>query len=285
MRFVATLAFAMILAAVISAAQSTANQEMANGPTPKGSQVLAGSATPKKTLAPNADKSNRTSKLSDKDQRAYAFGVELGLDVAKSGLNLNNDLLMRGVKDALTGGKLLMSFDDMNTILGIMQKEEHEKTVAVIKATAEKNKKEGNEFLAANKAKEGIVTLPSGLQYKVLKAADGKKAGLEDKVVCNYRGTLLDGTEIDSSYRRNESSTFPLKGVIKGWAEALQLMPVGSKWEVFIPSDLAYGERGDGRSIGPNATLIFEVELLSIQGKSETPDHAQGVATKPQGSL
>jgi FKBP-type peptidyl-prolyl cis-trans isomerase FklB len=110
-----------------------------------------------------------------------------------------------------------------------------------------------------------VITLPSGLQYKILKAGEGKKPGLDDQVVCNYRGTLIDGTEVDSSYSRNQPSVIPLKGVLKGWTEALQLMPVGSKWQIFIPSELAYGERGNGRNIGPNAMLIFEVELLSIQ--------------------
>ena len=132
-------------------------------------------------------------------------------------------------------------------------------------------KQDGDAFLAVNKAKEGVVSLPSGMQYKILKVADGKKPGPNDQVVCNYRGTLLDGTEVDSSYKRKEPSIFPLKGVIKGWAEALQLMPVGSKWQVVVPSDLAYGERGSpSRSIGPNATLVFEVELVSIEEKSQT---------------
>jgi FKBP-type peptidyl-prolyl cis-trans isomerase FklB len=133
----------------------------------------------------------------------------------------------------------------------------------------ETNKKEGEAFLAANKTKEGVVTLPSGLQYKVLKAGTGPKPSANDSVVCNYRGTLLDNTEFDSSYKRGQPATFPVGKVIKGWTEALQLMPVGSKWQLFIPSELAYGPRGAGPDIGPNATLIFEVELLSIQGKGQ----------------
>jgi len=131
------------------------------------------------------------------------------------------------------------------------------------------NKKEGEDFLAANKSKEGVVTLPSGLQYKVLKEGTGPKPSPADSVVCNYRGTLINGTEFDSSYKRGQPATFPVNGVIKGWTEALQLMPVGSKWQLFIPPDLAYGQRGAGADIGPNATLIFEVELLSIQGKAQ----------------
>ena len=131
------------------------------------------------------------------------------------------------------------------------------------------NSKEGTAFLAANKSKEGVVTLPSGLQYKILKAGTGPKPTASDTVVCNYSGTLISGKEFDSSYKRGQPATFPVSGVIKGWTEALQLMPVGSKWQLFIPSDLAYGERGAGGDIGPDSTLIFEVELLSIQDKSK----------------
>jgi len=130
-------------------------------------------------------------------------------------------------------------------------------------------RKQGEEFLAANKAKDGVVTLPSGLQYKILKAGTGPKPTASDTVVCNYRGTLINGTEFDSSYKRGQPVTFPVSGVIKGWTEALQLMPVGSKWQLFIPSDLAYGDRGAGANIGPDSTLIFEVELVSIQDKSK----------------
>jgi FKBP-type peptidyl-prolyl cis-trans isomerase FklB len=129
------------------------------------------------------------------------------------------------------------------------------------------NKKEGETFLAGNKAKPGIVTLPSGLEYKIEKEGTGPKPTASDSVVCNYRGTLIDGKEFDSSYKRGQPATFPVSGVIKGWTEALQLMPVGSKWQLFVPSDLAYGDRGAGPDIGPGATLVFEVELLSIQEK------------------
>ena len=130
------------------------------------------------------------------------------------------------------------------------------------------NKKAGDDFLAQNKTKEGVVALPDGLQYKILKEGTGPKPAATDSVVCNYRGTLLDGTEFDSSYKRGQPATFPVSGVIKGWTEAVQLMPVGSKWQLFVPADLAYGNRGAGPDIGPNATLIFEVELLSIQNKA-----------------
>jgi FKBP-type peptidyl-prolyl cis-trans isomerase FklB len=147
---------------------------------------------------------------------------------------------------------------------------EHQATAQQGTQAGEANKTEGETFLAANKAKEGVVTLPSALQYRILKQGDGPKPTAADSVVCNYRGTLINGTEFDSSYKRGQPLTFPLRGVIRGWTEALQLMPVGSKWQLFIPSDLAYGPRGAGALIGPNATLIFEVELISIQNK-ETP--------------
>lgn len=278
MKLVSRFTFLIIVVATISVAQSTTeNKAKAKGAASAEGQA-SNDSTAKKTKG-------ETPKLTEKDKRAYAFGVELGLDVARQGMELNRDLLMQGIKDAFSDGKFLMTVEDMNSTLAVMQKEEHEKMVAAVKAFAEKSKKEGEAFLATNKAKDGVITLPSGLQYRVLKAADGKKPGPDDKVVCNYRGTLLDGTEIDSSYKRNEASTFPLKGVIKGWAQALQLMPVGSKWQIFVPSDMAYGERGDGRSIGPNAALIFEVELLSIQNKAENQSSPQGTATKPQGSL
>ena len=150
-----------------------------------------------------------------------------------------------------------------------VQNEMRKKQQAEMQAAGEANKKEGDAFLAANKAKDGVVTLPSGLQYKILTQGTGPKPTATDSVVCNYRGTLINGTEFDSSYKRGEPATFPVSGVIKGWTEALQLMPVGSKWQLFVPSDLAYGERSPGPEIGPDSTLIFEVELLSIQNKSD----------------
>jgi FKBP-type peptidyl-prolyl cis-trans isomerase len=149
---------------------------------------------------------------------------------------------------------------------------------------SETNKKEGDAFLAANKTKEGIVTLPSGLQYKVLQDGTGPKPTTTDTVSVNYRGALLNGTEFDSSYKRGQPASFGVGQIIKGWTEALQLMSVGSKWQLFIPPDLAYGPRGAGRDIGPNATLVFEVELLSIQPKAQlapSPTPATAPASTP----
>jgi FKBP-type peptidyl-prolyl cis-trans isomerase len=217
-----------------------------------------------------------------KDKISYAVGMNvgkgLGANLRQQSVEFDQAILLRGLKDALAGGKSLLTDDEAKAVLTQLQTEvrarqqekmklEQEK----MKVAAEENKKEGAEFLVENKTKEGVVTLPSGLQYKILTEGTGPKPTGTDIVSCNYRGTLLNGTEFDSSYKRGQPASFPVTGVIKGWTEALQLMPVGSKWQLFIPSDLAYGERGaDPHSgIGPGATLIFEVELLSIQDKAK----------------
>ncbi|MBI3754671.1 MAG: FKBP-type peptidyl-prolyl cis-trans isomerase, partial [Deltaproteobacteria bacterium] len=168
------------------------------------------------------------------------------------------------IKDALSGGKPLMTDKEIQETMTAFQKEMTAKQAGRAKVLGEKKKKEGETFLAANKKKEGVKTTSSGLQYKVIKAGSGAKPKTTDSVTVNYRGALIDGTEFDSSYKRGEAATFPLNGIIPGWVEALQLMPVGSKWQLFVPFNLAYGEHGQGREIGPNATLIFEVELISI---------------------
>lgn len=189
-------------------------------------------------------------------------------------------ILARGLKDALSGGKTLLTDAEAQAILGEVAKEMHDKQQVKMQEEGTVNKKEGDAFLAANKTKEGVVTLPSGLQYKIEKEGAGPKPAASDTVVCNYRGTLVNGTEFDSSYKRNEPTTFPVSGVIKGWTEALQLMPVGSKWQLFIPPDLAYGPSGRP-GIEPNSTLIFEVELLSIKDKSKDKDKAAEPAKEP----
>jgi FKBP-type peptidyl-prolyl cis-trans isomerase FklB len=275
------IVFGIMLLVATGVAQETKQSPNAAATKPS----VSASTAAKKEAAPSnvgakSKAATETPILTEQDKRGYALGVELGLDVAKQGDGVNQHLVMQGMKDALSSQKYLMTLEDMNVVLTKMQDEQRGKMALAVKEFADKNKKDGETFLAANKAKEGVVTLPSGLQYKILKTGDGNKPGLDDKVVCQYRGTLLDGTQVDSSYERKEPSTFPLKGVIKGWTEALQLMPVGSKWQLFVPSSLAYGERGNGRTIGPNATLIFEVELLSIQGSTGTS--SQGNA-KPQG--
>jgi len=164
-----------------------------------------------------------------------------------------------------------------------LQTEVRKQQMEKMQVAAEANKKQGDEFLAANKAKEGVVTLPSGLQYKVLQQGTGPKPTATDSVVCNYRGTLVDGTEFDGSYKRGQPATFPVSQVVKGWTEALQLMPIGSKWQLFVPADLAYGPRGKPPVIGPNATLIFEIELISIQDKTKAEDKSKPEdKTKPE---
>ncbi|OFW16725.1 MAG: hypothetical protein A3H27_09460 [Acidobacteria bacterium RIFCSPLOWO2_02_FULL_59_13] len=204
-----------------------------------------------------------------KAKNSYAVGVQVGNKLKVPSMDLDAESVARGVKDALTGAETLLDEAAMNAALEALRADIRMKQAEALKQLAEKNKKEGEAFLAENKTKEGVVTLESGLQYKVLKAGDGKKPTADDTVVTHYRGTLTDGTEFDNSLARNRPATFGLKQVIKGWSEGLQLMPVGSKWQLFIPSSLAYGEigpRGPGRSkIGPNATLLFEVELLSVQ--------------------
>jgi FKBP-type peptidyl-prolyl cis-trans isomerase len=177
--------------------------------------------------------------------------------------------MARGLRDALSGGKTLLTDDQAQAAIMEVQNDMRQKQQAKMQVEGAANKKEGEAFLAGNKGKESIVTLPSGLEYKILKQGTGPKPTANDTVVCNYKGTLINGTEFDSSYKRGQPATFPVSGVIKGWTEALQLMPVGSKWQLFIPSDLAYGDRGAGPDIGPDSTLIFEVELMSIEDKSK----------------
>ena len=222
----------------------------------------------------------------DKDKTSYAIGADLGMKLKQAEIDVDPAILSRAVKDVLSGGKTAMTDDevraklmDLTKGLQAKQQENQKKQAEADKAIGEKNRKDGEAFLAENKSKEGVVALPSGLQYKVLKTGDGPKPTPQDTVTCNYRGTLLDGKEFDSSYKRGQPASFPVGGVIKGWTEALQLMPVGSKWQLFIPPDMAYGARGAGADIGPNATLIFEVELISIQPKAAPPDKPQ---EKPQ---
>ncbi len=198
------------------------------------------------------------------------IGTQVGGSLKKQSVEVDWNLTSEGLKDAMSGGKTRLTQEEAKAVLDEVQAEVRKEQQEKMQQAAATNKAEGEKFLAANKAKEGVVTLPSGLQYKILKAGDGPKPTASDQVVCNYRGTLINGTEFDSSYKRGQPATFGVGQVIKGWTEALQLMPVGSKWQLFIPSSLAYGERPDPRSgLEPNATLIFEVELLSIVDKNK----------------
>jgi FKBP-type peptidyl-prolyl cis-trans isomerase len=200
-----------------------------------------------------------------KDKVSYGIGMNIGKSLKKDAIDVDADMLVKGLRDSLSGEKTLMSDEEYRATLTAFQKEMMEKQAEASKALAEKNKKEGEAFLADNGKKEGVLTLPSGLQYKVIKSGTGKTPKLTDTVETHYRGTLINGTEFDSSVKRGQTATFPVNGVIPGWTEALQKMKEGDKWQLFVPANLAYGERGAGRDIGPNATLIFEVELIAVK--------------------
>ena len=201
----------------------------------------------------------------EKEKLSYAMGMDLGNQLKSRAVDIDPAIFAQALKDALSGGKTLLTDAEAKAAIAELQKAMLVKQAADAKVVGDKNKSAGDAYLAANKAKEGVVTLASGIQYKVLTRGTGKQPGIEDTVECHYRGTLIDGKEFDSSYKRGQPATFPVKGVIKGWTEALQLMPVGSKWQVFVPPDLAYGARGAGADIGPNAALIFEIELVAIK--------------------
>jgi FKBP-type peptidyl-prolyl cis-trans isomerase FklB len=237
-------------------------------------------ATTAKTAAPATDLKTRKEKFS------YALGMNigngLGANLKKQSVEVDPNLVAEGLKDSMGGSKTRLTEEEAKTVLTDMQNEVRKGQQEKMKEAGEKNKAEGEKFLADNKGKEGVVTLPSDLQYKILTEGKGPKPSASDTVVCNYKGTLIDGTEFDSSYKRGQPATFPVGGVIKGWTEALELMPVGSKWQLFIPSSLAYGERGAGAEIGPDATLIFEVELISIQDKTKDQDKEKTPESKPE---
>ena len=203
----------------------------------------------------------------DKDKASYAIGMSIGKSMHKDAVDIDPNIFARGLKDALAGGKLLMTDEEAQAAITALKSDVQKKQEDKMAQAGEGNVKEGEAFLAANKMKEGVVTLPSGLQYKILTVGTGPMPTAADSVVCNYKGTLISGKVFDASASHGGPATFPVGGVIKGWTEALQLMPVGSKWQLFIPPDLAYGQRGAGGDIGPGTTLIFEVELLSIKAK------------------
>lgn len=215
-----------------------------------GAQVFAGS---------KGEKAMTT----EKEKISYALGHNIGQNL-KRDVEVDLDSFFRGIKDS-QDGKSAISDEEMEKTMTAFQNQMREKQMAQMKKDAEGNKVAGEAFLKDNKTKEGVITLPSGLQYKIITKGNGAKPTAAQKVKCHYKGTTVDGKEFDSSYKRGEPATFQVGGVIKGWTEALQLMPVGSKWMLYIPSDLAYGDRGAGRAIAPGSSLIFEVELLGIE--------------------
>jgi FKBP-type peptidyl-prolyl cis-trans isomerase len=212
-----------------------------------------------------------------KDKVSYSIGLDIGSTLKKQNIDVNADALVAGLKDALTGAKPQLTEEQIKETMTTFSNELKNKQQAATQEAAQKNTVEGEKFLAENKTKPGVKTTASGLQYKVMKEGSGPSPKETDTVVTNYRGTLINGTEFDSSYKRNEPVTFPVNGVIKGWTEALQLMKKGAKYQLFVPAGLAYGPRGAGQDIGPNATLIFEVELVDIKpapSASATPASA-----------
>ncbi|GAB2535402.1 FKBP-type peptidyl-prolyl cis-trans isomerase [Rufibacter soli] len=203
--------------------------------------------------------------LKDLTQKiSYIIGRDMAANFAKQGIEIEPEALLFGLKEALKGSPSKLDQNEVQSVMMQLQMQMQEKQQASAGASGEQNKKEGEAFLESNKTKEGVKTLPSGLQYEVLESGSGKTPSQTSHVTTHYHGTLIDGTVFDSSYERGEPATFPVNGVIAGWTEALQLMKEGDKWRLFLPSNLAYGARGAGSDIGPNAALIFDVELISV---------------------
>ncbi len=201
----------------------------------------------------------------DREKLGYSIGMDIGATLKRQAIDVDVDALTRGLRDSYAGGTTALTDEESREMIRGYQKQRMEKQAEAMRQLGEKNRAEGEKFLAENAKKEGVKTLPSGLQYKVITPGTGKTPKATDTVVTQYRGMLIDGTEFDSSYKRGEPATFPVSGVIPGWTEALQLMKEGAKWQIFVPPNLAYGERGAGREIGPNATLVFDVELISVK--------------------
>ncbi len=228
-------------------------------------------AKPPATPTPSAKPGPASPLATEKDKASYAIGMNIGTNLrdslTKQSVDVDYKILLQGIQDSVSGGKTLMTEDEARAALTQLQAEVRAKQEEKQKELSATNRKEGEAFLAANKIKEGVVTLPSGLQYKILTPGAGPKPTAADTVSCNYRGTLINGKEFDSNAKAGKPVTFPVGGVIKGWTEALQLMPVGSKWQLWIPADLAYGDQQRGPDITPGSTLVFEVELVSIEPK------------------
>jgi FKBP-type peptidyl-prolyl cis-trans isomerase FklB len=294
MRKTLTLAVTAFAAGVLVLGYAQAQQTPASSAPqtpPASSSQTPGTTTPKPpaakpgtTVAKKPTTPTVLTLKTQKDKASYAIGLNIGKSMHKDSVDVDPNILLRGMKDGLAGAKPLLTDEEAKAAMVALQADLRKKGEEKMLVQGEANKKQGDAFLAENKTKDGVVTLPSGLQYKILKEGTGPKPTTTDTVVCNYKGTLLDNTEFDSSYKRGQPATFPVSGVIKGWTEALQLMPVGSKWELFVPADLAYGARGGpGGGIGPNATLVFEVELMSIQPKADvqTPKPTPSPSSNP----
>lgn len=242
-------------------------------------------------LAVSAFAQNDPAELkTEKDKVSYSIGLDIGSTFKKQDMDIDPAALLKGLQDGVAGAKPLMTEEQMKETMSTYSKSMMEKHTAAAKEEGAKNLAAGEKFLAENKGKSGVKTTASGLQYKVLKEGNGATPKETDTVETHYRGTLLDGKEFDSSYKRNQPASFPVNRVIKGWTEALQMMKVGSKYELWIPPNLAYGERGAGEDIGPNETLHFEVELLGIKPAeapasepSAAPSASAAASPKPSG--
>jgi len=200
-----------------------------------------------------------------KNRISYTIGVNIGQDFKSQNMDVDPDLLLMGLKDTLSGKELQLTEEEMVQEIQNFQQEMQVKMAAEMEAKAAENKAAGEAFLAENAKQEGVVVTESGLQYKIIEPGQGDSPGPADVATVHYRGTLIDGTQFDSSYDRGQPASFPVGGVIPGWTEALQLMKPGAKWQLVIPAELAYGERGAGQDIGPNSTLLFDVELISVE--------------------
>lgn len=218
-----------------------------------GCMILTGTST-----GFAAEKNDSLKSIGDK--MSYSIGRQIGESIRQSGLEVDLNLVLLGMQEQIGAKPDRVTEEDRQAIAVEMQRQRQERQAK----QGEANLSEGQKFLEENRNKPGIKVLPSGLQYRVVSAGKGAKPALKDRVTVQYRGTLIDGTEFDSSYKRGKPATFEVGGVIRGWTEALQMMQEGAKWQLFIPADLAYGERGAGEMIGPNATLIFDVELIKV---------------------
>jgi FKBP-type peptidyl-prolyl cis-trans isomerase FklB len=263
--------FLCIPAAGLFACGLALAQQSSAPSTQQPSAAKPSTTAPKKPAAGSTAAKPAVTLETQKQKASYAIGMNIGKNLGenlkKDAVDVDSEILLKGMKDALTGNKSLLTDEEIQAVLTNVQNDVRKHQLEAVA----KKKEEGEAFLAANKAKPGVVTLPDGLQYKIITNGDGPKPSASDSVICNYVGTFIDGTEFDSTYKRGKPLTIPVGQVIKGWTEALELMPVGSKWEVYVPSNLAYGERGtpNGGPIGPNETLVFQLELLSIQPKPQ----------------
>jgi len=281
-----TLGLALALAGTPATAQSSTTGTTKKAPAGQTTKAPAKPGAAKPAAKP-ADAP--VALTTDKQKMSYALGMSLGANLRAQAVDVDPAVMLQGIKDAIAGTKMAMTEDEMKAAINKLQADLRVKQEAKRKEmeesrklAGEANKKDGESFLAANKSKPGVVTLPSGLQYKIITEGTGPKPAATDKVVCNYRGTLINGTEFDASEKHGGPATFPVTGVIKAWTEALQLMPVGSKWQLFIPSELGYGERGAGGDIGPNSVLIFDVELVSIVPKEDPKAAPQTPPANPE---